>query len=154
MKRQKIFGLLFVLLLLTLLTSLVTSSVLATNPGPILQNTASQPIIIDHTTTDISQIPDYWLNEAKKLAFHYAHTSHGSQIISGLESLVGRDAKYAYDRFTAQSSPPTALDCAAGALCLYDGNPPETYIEPDDYWQSAAGQDRTRAVADTGLFGY
>ena len=154
MKKQKIFGLLFVLLLLTLLSSLVTGSVLATKPGPIPKIAASQPIIIDHTTTDISQIPDYWLNEARKLAFHYAHTSHGSQIISGLESLVGRDAKYAYDSFTAQSSPPTALNCAAGALCIYDGNPPETYIEPDDYWQGGGGQDRTRAVADTGLFDY
>jgi uncharacterized repeat protein (TIGR01451 family) len=154
MNKQKLLGLLSVLLLLTVLSSLVTGSVLATKPGPVLQNAASQPIIIDHTTTDISQIPDYWLNEAKKLAFHYAHTSHGSQIISGLESLAGRDAKYAYDRFTAQSLPPTSLDCDAGALCIYDGNPPETYIEPNDYWLGVDGQDRTKAVADTGLFDY
>lgn len=154
MKKQKIWGLLFALMFLTLLSSLVTGPVLATIPDPVQKNVASQPIIIDHTTTDISQIPDYWLEEAKKLAFHYAHTSHGSQIISGLQSLEGRDAKYAFDSFTAQSSPPVSLNCDVDALCIYDGNPPETYIEPDDYWESESGQDRTRAVANTGLFDY
>jgi hypothetical protein len=30
---------------------------------------ATAPIIIDHTCTDLSKIPDYWLDEAKKLSF-------------------------------------------------------------------------------------
>ena len=28
---------------------------------------SAEPIIIDHTCTDISQIPEYWLEQAKQL---------------------------------------------------------------------------------------
>ena len=112
-------------------------------------------IIIDHNATEIDKIPDYWLNKAKELAIHYAHTSHGSQIITGLQILENRDAKYAYSRFTAGSSPPTSLAaCDPGTLCIYDGNPPETYITPEDYWSTTGGINRTKSVADTGLFDY
>ena len=41
-----------------------------------------------------------------------------------------------------------------GALREYDGNPPETYITPEDYWSTSGGRDRTRAVVDTGLFDF
>jgi hypothetical protein len=44
---------------------------------------AAGPIIIDHTCTDLSQIPDVWLEKAKNLTLHYAHTSHGSQVTTG-----------------------------------------------------------------------
>jgi hypothetical protein len=111
-------------------------------------------IVIDHTNTDLSQIPDYWLDEAKKLTFHYAHTSHGSQIVSGLKYLEEQDSKYDVTVIEAGSSPPTSLNCETGTLCIFDGNPPETYITPDDYWSSESGKDRTRAVADTGLFDF
>jgi hypothetical protein len=120
-------------------------------PGAAQQSGA---IIIDHTCTDATRIPDYWLAEAKELAIHYAHTSHGSQINSGLSALEQQDAKYDWSVFSAGSAPPTSLQCQADTLCMYDGNPPETYIQPDDYWSTEAGRNRTRAVAGTGLFGY
>ncbi len=112
----------------------------------------AQEIIIDHTCTDISQIPPYWIEQAKLFSFHYAHTSHGSQIMTGLSHLEGVDPTYALSVFYAGSTPPAELDCTAGDLCIYDGNPPETYIQPDDYWETQGGVDRTEAVADTGLF--
>ena len=31
------------------------------------QNSAASPIIIDHTCTDLSKIPDYWIEQAKEL---------------------------------------------------------------------------------------
>lgn len=37
---------------------------------------------------------------------------------------------------------------------MYDGNPPEGYITPEDYWDSEDGCDRTCAVADTGNYGF
>lgn len=44
-----------------------------------------QSIIIDHTTTDISKIPAAWINAAKaQLRISYGHTSHGSQLVSGM----------------------------------------------------------------------
>lgn len=116
------------------------------------KSTTAQEIIIDHTCTDISQIPPYWIEQAKTLAIHYAHTSHGSQIMSGLTHLETVDSTYALSIFYAGSAPPTALDCEVGDMCIYDGNPPETYIEPGDFWETQDGVDRTEAVADTGLF--
>lgn len=54
-----------------------------------LQNTHLQtPIIIDHLCTDIDQIPEQWIVKAKEdFRVAYGHTSHGSQIISGMEAL-------------------------------------------------------------------
>jgi len=47
-------------------------------------------IIIDHHCTDISKIPAFWIQEAKnKLRIGYSHTSHGSQLVTGLEALRG-----------------------------------------------------------------
>jgi len=113
----------------------------------------AQEIIIDHTCTDLSQIPPYWIEQAKQFAIHYAHTSHGSQIMTGLTNLENVDPTYAMSVFYAGSAPPNVLDCSAGDLCVFDGNPPETYVQPDDYWEIQSGRDRTEAVADTGLFG-
>jgi hypothetical protein len=114
----------------------------------------AQGLIIDHTCTDLSQIPPYWIEQAKALAVHYAHTSHGSQIMSGLTALESADPTYAHDVFYAGSSVPGVLSCDAGDLCVFDGNPPETYITPEDYWETSGGIDRTEAVADTALFDY
>jgi hypothetical protein len=55
-------------------------------------------IIIDHTTTDISQIPPYWINQAKELLrLSYGHTSHGSQLVSGLETLETLNSLYSFN---------------------------------------------------------
>ncbi len=46
--------------------------------------------IIDHHCVDITGIPQSWIEEAKNiLHIAYGHTSHGSQIISGMSGLVG-----------------------------------------------------------------
>lgn len=45
-------------------------------------------IIIDHTSTDLSKIPVEWINKAKAdLHIAYGHTSHGSQLITGMTGL-------------------------------------------------------------------
>ena len=45
------------------------------------------PLIIDHTCTDIWQIPESAIEQAKSaLHIAYGHTSHGSQLISGMGS--------------------------------------------------------------------
>ena len=111
------------------------------------------PIIIDHTTTDITLIPDYWLEQAKKVAIHYAHTSHGSQVLSGLNWLEGQEAKY---NVAILESGPVALPGDTTAMRFYDGNnyPGDTYITPDQYWASADGIAHTQSVANTGWFTY
>jgi uncharacterized protein YjdB len=57
--------------------------------------TAQSPIIIDHTCTRLYKIPDSWIDAARaNLHIAYGHTSHGSQLISGmtgLNSVYGSD---------------------------------------------------------------
>ena len=49
---------------------------------------ADAALIVDHTSTDLSQIPDQWISQAKAdLHIAYQHTSHGSQLITGMNSL-------------------------------------------------------------------
>ncbi len=48
----------------------------------------TQPVVIDHNCTDIRKIPADYIGKAKdtfKVA--YGHTSHGSQIVSGMKAL-------------------------------------------------------------------
>jgi hypothetical protein len=99
------------------------------------------------------KIPDLWLKRARDLTLHYAHTSHGSQIISGIENLESLHPEFAVSvrESTSEVLPPVE---DPPALRIYDGNPPETYIMPEDYWDGNSGLNRTRAVADTGHYGF
>jgi hypothetical protein len=89
---------------------------------------------------------------AKGLTVAFAHTSHGSQIITGLLWLQTQDPRYAvavrstWDGF--------GLPDAQNALRLYDGNnvPDDNYITPELYWSTDEGLDNTRSVAASGLF--
>ncbi len=46
-------------------------------------------IIIDHTCTKIADIPQQWIETAKStLLISYQHTSHGSQLVSGIDALA------------------------------------------------------------------
>lgn len=53
----------------------------------IVVHNSESAIIIDHNCTDYTQIPEYWIQQAKdNLRIGYGHTSHGSQLITGLEA--------------------------------------------------------------------
>ncbi|MFL7791193.1 MAG: DUF11 domain-containing protein [Anaerolineae bacterium] len=133
------------------LSSVSGADASALDADPVIDGAGSEPIIIDHTCTDLSKIPDYWIEQAKKLAVHYAHTSHGGQVLSGLVNLEGVDAKY---NVNIQASGTVVLPPDTTALRLYDGNnySGDTYITPDMYWESADGINHTRSVANTGWF--
>jgi hypothetical protein len=50
----------------------------------------AQAVVVDHTCTDITQIPESAINLAKSsLHIAYGHTSHGSQLTDGMTGLVG-----------------------------------------------------------------
>jgi len=105
----------------------------------------SQALIIDHTCTDVTKIPDYWINQVKSaLSVHYAHTSHGEQITVGLERLSNADSRYSYypDNCT--------VPVTTSHLSLMDGqyydDYCETYVTPELYWQGESGMNITRSV--------
>jgi hypothetical protein len=112
-------------------------------------------IIADHrAVTDFNKIPSYWLDKAKELTIHYAHTSHGSQINSGVLALENADPMYSIAIREDANIAKLPLQENPIALRMYDGNPPETYIEPDDYWDGEDALNRTKSVANTGLFNF
>ena len=56
--------------------------------GEIIHRSQPQPVIINHTSTDLSMIPESAILNAKKnLHIAYGHTSHGSQITMGMSGL-------------------------------------------------------------------
>lgn len=114
----------------------------------------ADPIIADHTAfQNFDKIPPYWLEKAKELTLHYAHTSHGSQIVDGIKLLETLDRRYSVAVRESGSEGLPALETPP-ALRIYDGNPPETYIEPGDYWDGTSALNRTRAVAATGKYNF
>ena len=45
-------------------------------------------LTFDHSCTDITKIPESWIQQAKELfRIHYGHTSHGEQIVTGLQRM-------------------------------------------------------------------
>jgi hypothetical protein len=118
---------------------------------PLVLNNSTTALIIDHNNTDITKIPAYWLEQAKALTMHYAHTSHGSQLLSGAEYWEDQDATYNIDVKTGGTP---GLPGDTTAFRIYDGNNGDTYITPELYWSEQAGRDKTRSVANTGLFDY
>jgi len=99
---------------------------------------AQEAIIIDHRCTDLTQIPANWIDSVQaKMKFHYAHTSHGSQLITGLTMIENNFAGY---DFAVLGS---ALPLEEGAFCIFDGQEDGTYITPDKYWRTASGMQKT-----------
>ncbi len=99
-------------------------------PGAFADRTS--PLIIDHTCTDINLIPDSAIDQAKSmLHIAYEHTSHGSQIISGMSAL--RDFPAFGSKFQWGNVPdddavldlqdnamPAGIDLSAGEYLWYD----------------------------------
>jgi hypothetical protein len=122
-------------------------------PMIMLNSNSGVRIVVDHNHTDASQIPDYWIGKAKQFVVHYAHTSHGSQILTGLEWLEGRNSKYNVD---IHENGTVVQPDDTSALRIYDGNNynGNTYITPDMYWETSDGINHTNAVANTGWFDF
>jgi len=96
-------------------------------PVPVLN--AQTPIIIDHTCTDLSAVPQYWIDQAKaQLLVGYGHTSHGSQLVTGVRSFRGDSGSPYYFEYTSW------------------GLSPGIFL--NDYWGNAGG------ASDLGHNGY
>jgi hypothetical protein len=52
-------------------------------------NPTTEAIIVNHTSTNLEAIPSTWIDQAKqKLHIAYGTTSHGSQLVTGMDGLV------------------------------------------------------------------
>lgn len=104
----------------------------------------SQGLVIDHTCTDLSMIPLDWIDSVKaNVDMHYAHTSHGGQLTSGLDTLMSANPFYAYEAGWC------SLPTTPGVFCIFDGQDiGDDYITPELYWETTDGMDNTRDVLD------
>jgi len=87
-------------------------------------NISFEDMIIDHSCTDLSLIPSAWIDSAKaKLHIAYGHTSHGSQLTTGMTGLVDfKGTEYAWNNGGSNG----ALDLHDGAMTGDLGNPDRT----------------------------
>ncbi len=72
----------------------------------ILSVSYGQGLIINHNCTNLNNIPVEWINTAKaNLHIAYQHTSHGSQLISGMTGLQNwKGEQYAFNNGGSNSS--------------------------------------------------
>ena len=87
---------------------------------------AGSSIIVDHnnaTLADLESIPTEWINKAKSnLNIYYSHTSHGSQITTGMTGLVSfKGSTYAWN----STGKDGALRLREGGTDLGDSNWPQ-----------------------------
>ena len=76
---------------------------------------SAEAIIINHTSTDISKVPSYWIARAREMFnISYGHTSHGSQIVTGMGLLMAES--HAFDYFDDYGASPRK-----GNLSIWDG---------------------------------
>jgi hypothetical protein len=121
------------------------AGVCATTPQP-----TTGALIIDHTTTDISQIPTCWLDRAKDLTVQYAHRSDGANVLQGLEYLNDHNSNLKslveLEELPAQQNPK--------GIRIMDGNPPRsTYSYSFEFWEDSAIGDTADNWA-TGKYDY
>ncbi len=65
-----------------------TPAVSSPTTAPAPAAGSGQAIIVDHTSTDLSEIPAQWLEQAKQtVVWIYGSTSHGTQVWTGAEYL-------------------------------------------------------------------
>jgi hypothetical protein len=74
-----------------------------TNVNPIwelltVSPSLGSPIIVNHTCTNLAQVPSAWIEAAKStLKIAYGHTSHGSQILAGMSALASANPAYSFN---------------------------------------------------------
>ena len=90
---------------------------------------SQEPLIANHAVAKLSLIPSEWIDSAKaKLHIAYGHTSHGSQIITGMEGLKNwKGSKYAFNNGGSNGALDIHDYAFAGASDL--GNPNRTAWE-------------------------
>ena len=108
--------------------------------GEVTYSSLPEPIIINHTSTHLSQIPKTVLERAKTtLHIVYGHTSHGSQITDGMTGLIQfSSASYKSSLYTWNNGGDN------GALDLRDGEISGNLGQPD----RTSWADRTRTYLD------
>jgi hypothetical protein len=106
----------------------------------------TKPLIIDHTCTDISKIPEQYINIVKTMLLHHTGQSHGRQVPHGMENLENENPTY--DQTQGEEGIPagSGLKITRGQRSQY--NSWRSSIGPNRYWQGAGGRDLIKRTLD------
>ena len=106
---------LFIFLSVIILFSCGSDNSTSNDTGNNNNNTNINNLIINHNCINLSQIPEQWIQQAKtNLHIAYGHTSHGSQLTTGMTGLVS----------------------FKGNLYAWNDGPLEGSLDLDDYFTS------------------
>lgn len=95
-------------------------------------------ITVDHTCADTSRIPDEWIRKVQSsIKLHFAHTSHGLQLIEGLRRLTNPSLPVYDPRLTYNHRYRTLPE--SGGLCILGGQKETPYAVPEQYWKEGGG---------------
>jgi hypothetical protein len=112
-----------------ILKYLAASPTPTSTPTPTPNGPTEQAIIVDHTSTDLSRIPAYWLEQGKQVViWSYGSTSHGTQLWIGAEYLSEHVDPPTYSFAKAWRTPPGQSD------------PPRMRMGYDDGWSWNPGE--------------
>jgi uncharacterized repeat protein (TIGR01451 family) len=131
MSRRRLCGWILMVLLLALVDGGLTRAqafvkARRQSPANAATNRQSAAIVIDHTTTDLDAIPQYWIQQAKaELRVAYGHTSHGSQPITGMAVLQADPSTAGLYDFARSG------EVAPGVLSIADSTPSGDLGNPD-----------------------
>jgi hypothetical protein len=111
-------------------------ALVSTAPRLDTKRIKTTPIIVDHTCVDLQQVPLTSIRKARQeFGIAYGHTSHGSQLVSGMQELMQKDDRFAFDTFGSST-----------ALSLFDRDPSGDLGDPNrSEWAR-----RTRFMLDKG----
>jgi hypothetical protein len=125
----------------------------------------AQAIIADHTAVeqfDDGLIPDEWIAAARSLTIHYGHTSHGTQIITGMNWIERNidSEKFAFDATTNYCAYNTSETCNSVAESFTQIPNKLTFLDvyrtytggASGYWEGIDAMNRTRYYANIGVF--
>ena len=119
------------------LSTSVTSYPTAAPPSTMAGD--GRAIVADHTTTDLSQIPSQWLEQARQhVVWIYGSTSHGTQVWTGAEYLSTQIDPVAYCFAKDWWEPPVQRD----PVCLRMG------YDDSWSWDPGAFLDTARDMLD------
>ena len=140
MKKMNFFLLVLFLLIIPLTNCSVAGDENSNNESEEIGGTDNY-LIADHTSVDLSSIPDTWIEKVKEIIeVHYCHTSHGGQITIGLERLMNGNfadsvLSATYNFYADNCNMPDTDEYFSMMEGQFTEGYCETYITPDLYWQ-------------------
>lgn len=96
----------------------------------------------DHRHATLDGIPSSCIDalKAADFVFHYAHRSHGSQIIVGAESIEASSPAYGFETEYC------GVPAETGVFRMWDGMIDNNLVVGDQYWASDAGVAELRTI--------